>query len=49
MKKFVFITLALVIVVLLLRNADAFARVIKTVTGLFGESFRAATDVAEFK
>lgn len=49
MRKFVIITLAVVIVVLLLRNTPAFAQVIKTVTDLFGQSFRAVTQVGDFK
>lgn len=48
MKNFVIITLALVIVVLLLRNTETFARVVKTATDFFGEAFRAVTNVEDF-
>lgn len=48
MKNFVIITLALVIVVLLLRNTEVFAQTVKTVTDLFGEAFKAVTDVGDF-
>lgn len=49
MRRLVVITLAVVIVVLLLRNTAAFAQIIKTVTDLFGQSFRAVTNVGDFK
>lgn len=40
-------TLALVIVILLLRNVNAFAEIIKTVTDIFGKSFKAVTEVGD--
>lgn len=46
--KFVIITLALIIVVLLLRNTEAFARVTKTVTDFLGLAFSAVTDAEGF-
>lgn len=49
MKRFVIVTLTLVIIVLLLRNAAVLGVVIKTATGLFGESFKAVTEVGDFK
>ena len=49
MRKFVLITLALIIVVLLLKNVDVLKTVIKTVTDLFNDSFRAVTEVGDFK
>jgi len=49
MKRFIVITLGLVILVLLLRNVEVLKRVITTVTDLFGQSFRAVTEVGEFK
>lgn len=49
MKKFVFITFAFIILALLFRNGEVFGQIIKTVTDLFGKSFRAVTEVGEFK
>jgi hypothetical protein len=49
MRRFVVITLTIVIVLLLLRNADQFATIIKTVTGVFDKAFKAATNVDTFK
>ena len=49
MRKFVLITLALIIVVLLLKNVDVLKTVIKTVTDLFNDSFRTVTEVGDFK
>jgi hypothetical protein len=49
MKKFVIITLAIVIIALLIRNADVYGKIIQTVTGLFGKSFKAVTEVGDFK
>lgn len=49
MKKFILITLGIVIVALILRNADAYGKIIETVTGLFGKSFKAVTEVGNFK
>lgn len=49
MKKFVIITLAIVIIALLIRNADVFKKVIDTTTGIFGKSFRTVTEVGNFK
>jgi hypothetical protein len=48
-RKFVVITLAVVIISLLLKNTDPVKQIIKTVTDLFGESFRAVTNVGGFK
>jgi len=41
-------TLTIVIVILLLRNVNAFSEIIKTVTDTFGKSFKAVTDVGDF-
>ncbi len=49
MKKFVLITLAIIIIALLIRNANAYGQIIQTVTGLFGKSFKAVTEVGDFK
>jgi hypothetical protein len=49
MKKFVLITLAIVIIALLIRNADAYGKIIQTVTDLFGKSFKAVTQVGDLK
>lgn len=46
--NFIVGTLAVVIVILLLRNVNAFAEIIKTVTDIFGKSFKAVTDVGDF-
>jgi hypothetical protein len=48
MRKFIFITLAVVIFVLLLRNTEVLSATIKTVTDLFGRSFKAVTEVGDF-
>lgn len=47
MSRLVIITLALVIVVLLFRNTEVFARIIKVVTDLFGQAFSAVTEVGD--
>lgn len=49
MKKFVFISLGLVIIYLLLQNVGVYTKIITTVTDLFGKSFRAVTNVGDFK
>jgi hypothetical protein len=49
MKKFIFITMAIVIIALIIRNADAYGQIIQSVTGLFGKSFKAVTEVGDFK
>jgi hypothetical protein len=49
MRKFIVITLAIVIVLLLLKNVEQFAGIIKTVTDVFDKSFKAATNVDQFK
>jgi len=49
MKKFIFLSLGLVIILLLFKNADIYKQIIKTVTDLFGNSFRAVTGVGDFK
>lgn len=46
--KFVVITLALIIVVLLLRNTKVFAQVIKAGTEFLGQAFAAVTDAEGF-
>jgi hypothetical protein len=48
MRTFIFITLAVVIFVLLLRNTEVLSQTIKTVTDLFGRSFKAVTEVGDF-
>lgn len=48
MKRIIVITLALVILVLLLRNVDAMKQIIGSVTGLFARSFEAVTEVGDF-
>lgn len=48
MKKFIFISLILVIVFLLLQNISVYSQIIKTVTDLFGKSFKAVTEVKNF-
>jgi hypothetical protein len=47
MSRFIIITLALVIVVLLLRNTEVFTQIIKSVTDLFGKAFSAVTEVGD--
>lgn len=49
MQRFVVVTLALVIVVLLFRNTAVMGRTIETLTDLFGRSFKAVTEVGDFK
>jgi hypothetical protein len=49
MRKFVLITLALVILYLVWKNAETLKTVLTTVTGLFRQSFTAVTEVGEFK
>lgn len=46
--KFVIITLALIIIVLLLRNTKTLARAIETVTDFLGLAFSAVTDAEGF-
>lgn len=46
--NFVIGTLVVVIVVLMLRNVNAFSEIIKTVTDIFGKSFKAVTEVGDF-
>lgn len=41
-------TLWLVIIVLLLRNVDAFSAIVQTVTDIAGKSFKAVTEVGDF-
>lgn len=48
MRRFVIITLAVVIFVLLFRNAPTVKQIIKSATGLFRASFEAVTEVGEF-
>lgn len=47
MNRFIIITLALVIIVLLVRNTETFARIIKTATDFFGLAFSAVTEVGD--
>ena len=49
MRKFIIISLGLVILYLLWKNADVLKTTITTVTGLFNDSFKAVTEVGEFK
>lgn len=49
MKRFVIITLSIIIIALLLKNVDVLKQIIKTVTDIFGKSFRAVTEVGDFK
>jgi len=49
MRKFILITLAVIILYLLWKNADVLKTTLTTVTGLFRESFTAVTEVGEFK
>jgi hypothetical protein len=49
MKRFITITLAVVIIYLLLQNTEVYKQIIKTVTELFGKSFKAVTNVGDFK
>ena len=49
MKRFVLITLAVVIVYLLFKNTDTLKKILETVTALFRDSFNAVTEVGEFK
>lgn len=46
--SFVIGTLAVIIVILLLRNVNAFTEIIKTVTDIFGRSFKSVTEVGDF-
>lgn len=47
-QSFVIGTLVIVIAILLLRNVNAFSEIIKTVTDIFGRSFKAVTEVGDF-
>lgn len=49
MRKLVLITLAVVILVLLLRNAEAVKQVVKSASGFFKQSFDAVTSAENFK
>ena len=49
MRKFILITLAIVILYLVWKNADVLKNVLTTVTGLFDRSFKSVTEVGEFK
>lgn len=46
--SFIIGTLTVVIVILLLRNVDAFSEIIKTVTDIFDRSFKSVTEVGDF-
>ncbi len=46
--SFVTGTIVIIIVILLLRNVNAFTEIIKTVTDIFGRSFKAVTEVGDF-
>lgn len=47
MTRFIIITLAVIIAILLLRNTETFAKVIKTITDFFGQAFSAVTEVGD--
>jgi hypothetical protein len=47
MKRFVIITLSIVIVILLLRNVTVFSQIITTVTDIFKQSFQATVKLGE--
>lgn len=49
MKKFVLITLGLIILYLLWKNADTLKEILTKVTGTFNDSFKAVTEVGDFK
>lgn len=49
MRKIVLITLGLIILYLVWKNADTLKTILKTVTDLFGQSFKAVTEVGDFK
>ena len=49
MRKIVLITLGLIILYLVYKNADTLKTILKTVTDLFGKSFQAVTEVGDFK
>lgn len=45
---FIIFTLTVIIFTLMMRNPEPFAAIIKTVTDLFGASFKAVTSVGDF-
>lgn len=47
-KKFVIITLGLIILYLVFQNKNIFAPLIKSISDIFGNSFRAVTSVGSF-
>lgn len=49
MQKIVLITLGLIILYLVWKNADVLKTILETVTDLFGQSFKAVTEVDDFK
>lgn len=49
MRKFVLITLGIIILYLVWKNRDVMQNILKTVTGLFDQSFKSVTEVGEFK
>jgi hypothetical protein len=49
MKKFVLITLGIVIIALLINNYGAYEKIITTVTDLFRKSFKAVTEIGDVK
>jgi hypothetical protein len=49
MRRFITISLGVVIIILLFRNAEVIRQIIKTTTDIFGKSFKAVTSVGEFK
>jgi len=49
MRKFVLITLGVIILYLVWKNAAVLKTTLTTVTGLFNDSFKAVTEVGEFK
>lgn len=46
--KYVYIVLGIIIFALILNNVDIFSKLISTITGLFGNSFKAVTSVGTF-
>jgi hypothetical protein len=47
MKRFIIVTIALIIAVLLLRNTEAFAWIVKNLTDFLGAAFTAVTEVGD--
>ena len=49
MRKIVLVTLGLIILYLVWKNSDTLKTILKTVTDLFGQSFKSVTEVGDFK